>query len=118
MARNVLGTDLITCSTDPMTGFFRTGHCDTCGEDAGQHTVCAQMTEAFLEFSRSRGNDLTTPLPEYGFPGLEAGDFWCLCRSRWEEAHAEGVAPRIRLEATHASVLEYLDLDLLKSYAI
>lgn len=118
MARNVLGTDLIACSKDPMTGFFRTGLCDTCAEDGGQHTVCALMTDEFLEFSRSRGNDLSTPFPEYGFPGLKAGDFWCLCRGRWEEAHAAGVAPRIRLEATHASVLEYIDLDVLKSYAI
>lgn len=118
MARNVLGTDLIACSTEPMTGFFRTGLCDTCAEDGGQHTVCAEMTVEFLIFSRSRGNDLISPLPGYGFPGLKPGDFWCLCRARWEEAHAAGMAPRIRLESTHASVLEYLDLDLLKSYAI
>ncbi|MFO8027467.1 MAG: DUF2237 domain-containing protein [Opitutales bacterium] len=118
MARNVLGTDLITCSTEPMTGFFRTGICDTCAEDRGQHTVCAQMTAEFLEFSRNQGNDLISPLLESGFPGLKAGDFWCLCRGRWEEAHAAGVAPRIRLEATHASVLEYIDLDLLKRFAI
>lgn len=118
MARNILGTDLISCSTEPMTGFFRTGLCDTCAEDGGQHTVCALMTTEFLEFSRSRGNDLTNSLPEYGFPGLKEGDFWCLCRGRWEEAHAAGLAPRIRLEATHASVLEYLDFDLLKSFAV
>lgn len=118
MARNVLGNDLIACSTEPMTGFLRNGHCDTCGEDAGQHTVCARMTEEFLAYSRSRGNDLTTPMPEYGFPGLQPGDYWCLCRSRWEEAYTAGVAPGIRLEATHASVLEYIDLDLLQQYAI
>jgi uncharacterized protein (DUF2237 family) len=118
MARNILGTSLISCSTEPMTGFFRTGLCDTCADDGGQHMVCAQMTRDFLEFSHSRGNDLMSPLPEYGFPGLKEGDFWCLCRGRWEEAHAAGVAPRIRLEATHASVLEYIDLDVLKSYAI
>ena len=118
MARNVLGTDLISCSIEPMTGFFRTGLCDTCGEDRGQHTVCAQMTSDFLDFSRERGNDLVTPIQEYGFPGLKEGDFWCLCRERWEEAHAAGVAPRIKLEATHASVLEYIDLDVLKSYAL
>ncbi|MEO0508735.1 MAG: DUF2237 domain-containing protein [Verrucomicrobiota bacterium] len=118
MARNILGSNLIACSKDPLTGFFRTGTCDTCAEDGGQHTVCAQMTDAFLEFSKARGNDLVTPIPEYSFPGLKAGDFWCLCRSRWEEAHAAGVAPRIRLEATHASVLEYIDLDILRSYAV
>ena len=101
-----------------MTGFFRTGLCDTCADDIGQHTVCAQMTQAFLEFSRDQGNDLMTPMPEYRFPGLKAGDFWCLCRGRWEEAREAGFAPKIRLEATHASVLEYLDLDLLKSHAV
>ena len=118
MARNVLGGELIACSTEPMTGFFRTGVCDTCGDDAGQHTVCAEMTLKFLEFSKAQGNDLMTPMPEYRFPGLKPGDFWCLCRGRWEEAHEAGVAPNIRLEATHASVLEYVDLDILKSYAV
>lgn len=117
MAANVLGTELITCSADPVTGFFRTGTCDTCGDDAGMHTICAQMTDAFLKFSAAQGNDLSTPVPEYHFPGLKAGDFWCLCLGRWVEAHEAGVAPRIRLEATHASVLEFVDLDVLKSYA-
>ena len=118
MARNVLGTDLIECSLDPLTGFYRNGKCDTCGDDAGQHSVCAQMTEVFLEYSAAQGNDLMTPAPEYNFPGLKAGDFWCLCLGRWIEAYKAGVAPKIKLESTHASVLEYLDLASLKEYAV
>jgi uncharacterized protein (DUF2237 family) len=101
-----------------MTGFYRNGKCDTCGDDVGQHTVCARMTDAFLDFSRAQGNDLTTPIPAYDFPGLKAGDYWCLCLGRWIEAMKADVAPRIKLEATHASVLEYLDLELLQSHAL
>jgi uncharacterized protein (DUF2237 family) len=118
MASNVLGTKLITCSTDPVTGFFRNGLCDTCGEDAGMHTVCAKMTEDFLRYSAQRGNNLIDPIPEMGFPGLKPGDFWCVCLGRWIEAHEAGLAPPIRLEATHTSALEFIDLDVLKRYAI
>jgi uncharacterized protein (DUF2237 family) len=118
MARNVLGNDLIECSLDPLTGFYRNGKCDTCGDDVGQHSVCAQMTEAFLEFSAARGNDLTTPMPAFQFPGLKPGDFWCLCLGRWIEAHKAGVAPKLKLEATHASVLEYLDLEMLQTFKV
>lgn len=118
MARNVLGADLIECSLDPLTGFYRNGKCDTCGDDAGQHSVCAQMTEEFLQYGAAQGNDLMTPVPEYHFPGLKPGDFWCVCLGRWIEAYKAGVAPKIKLEATHASVLEYLDLETLKEYAV
>lgn len=118
MASNVLGTELITCSKDPLTGFFRTGTCDTCGDDAGMHTVCAKMTDDFLKYSAGRGNNLMNPVPEMNFPGLKAGDFWCVCLSRWIEAHEVGLAPPIRLEATHTSVLEFVELDILKSYAV
>jgi len=118
MARNVLGGDLIPCGTDPMTGFFRNGLCDTCAEDRGMHTVCAQVTDAFLAFSAERGNDLRTGMPEFNFPGLKEGDYWCLCLGRWLEAHEAGVAPKVKLEATHASALEFLDLETLRAYAL
>jgi hypothetical protein len=118
MARNILGTELIECSTDPLTGFYRNGKCDTCGDDAGQHSICALMTNSFLEFSASCGNDLITPMPDYKFPGLKAGDFWCICLGRWIEAHEAGVAPKIKLEATHASVSEFVDMETLKDYAV
>lgn len=118
MARNVLGTDLIACSSDPLTGFFRNGLCDTCGDDRGMHTICAEMTAEFLEFSRQRGNDLTTPMPQYQFPGLQPGDFWCLCLGRWVEAYHAGCAPRVKLQATHASVLEFIDLEILSRYGV
>ena len=118
MARNVLGDDLLTCSEDPMTGFFRNGLCDTCGEDRGQHTVCAEMTPEFLEFTKEQGNDLSTPRPEFHFPGLRPGDFWCICLGRWLEAKTAGKAPRIKLEACHASVLEYVDLEELKDFSV
>ena len=101
-----------------MTGYFRTGTCDTCGDDKGMHMVCAKLTRQFLEFSKAQGNDLTTPMPAYNFPGLQPGDYWCLCLPRWVEAHEAGVAPRIKLAATHTSVLEFVDLDILKSYAV
>lgn len=103
---------------DPLTGFFRTGTCDTCADDRGMHTVCAEMTAEFLQFSRAQGNDLITPMPEYRFPGLKPGDFWCLCLGRWIEAYQQGIAPRIKLEATHASVLEFVDLDTLKRFGV
>ncbi len=118
MARNILGEPLVPCSTEPLTGFFRNGLCDTCGEDRGQHTICAEMTESFLEFSSSVGNDLSTPRPEFHFPGLKPGDFWCVCLGRWLEARDAGLAPRIKLAACHASVLEYIDLEELKDYAL
>ena len=99
--RNVLGATLADCSHDPKTGFYRSGCCETGPDDAGVHTVCAVLTEEFLEFSRSRGNDLSTPRPEFGFPGLDPGDRWCLCAARWLEAFEAGCAPRVDLEATH-----------------
>lgn len=118
MARNVLGESLVTCSEEPLTGFFRNGLCDTCAEDRGMHTICARMTDAFLRFSAERGNDLATPKPEYNFPGLKAGDFWCICLGRWVEAYKAGCAPLVKLEATHASVLEFIDLADLKKFDV
>lgn len=109
---------MMICSGDPVTGFFRTGLCDTCGDDPGMHTVCARMTDGFLEFSAARGNDLSTPVPEYNFPGLKEGDFWCLCMQRWLEAYEAGSAPLVKLESTHASVLEFIDLDILKAHKV
>ncbi|MFO0942408.1 MAG: DUF2237 domain-containing protein [Pirellulales bacterium] len=116
-ARNVLGTELETCSMDPMTGFFRDGCCNTGRDDEGMHLVCAEMTEQFLSFSKSRGNDLSTPMPEFDFPGLLEGDRWCLCVLRWKEAYDAGMAPKVNLRATHISTLEFVDLDALKQYA-
>ena len=117
MARNVLGGELQTCSTSPLTGFYRNGCCDTGSEDLGVHTVCAEVTEEFLEFSASVGNDLSTPRPELGFAGLRPGDRWCLCASRWAEALEAGVAPPVVLEATNELALRVIDLDTLKEYA-
>ncbi len=117
-AKNVLGEPLVPCSLDPLTGFYRTGCCDTGAGDDGVHVVCAEMTADFLEFSRRRGNDLSTPMPEYGFPGLNPGDRWCLCASRWQEALEAGKAPRVVLAATHMSALEFVDLEDLKKYAV
>ena len=117
-ARNVLGGKLGVCSTDPMTGFYRDGCCNTGGGEYGAHLVCAQVTEEFLVFSQSRGNDLSTPVPMFNFPGLKPGDRWCLCASRWKEALDAGVAPPIVLSSTHASALEYVSLSELKQYAI
>jgi len=117
MAKNVLGTDLQPCSRDPLTGFFRDGRCNTGGEDLGRHIVCARMTPEFLEFSASRGNDLATPFPEIGFPGVREGDRWCLCVDRWREALEAGVAPPVVLEATHMSVLEFVELEVLREHA-
>ncbi len=115
---NVLGGILEPCSILPMTGFFRDGCCATGPEDVGSHTVCAVMTAEFLTFSRARGNDLSTPMPAYGFPGLKPGDRWCLCAPRWQEAFSANAAPRVVLRATEASALDYCALDDLKRYAI
>jgi uncharacterized protein (DUF2237 family) len=115
--KNVLGGELLVCGTDPMTGFYRDGCCGTGADDLGLHVVCAQMTDEFLEFSRSRGNDLMTPNPAFGFPGLKAGDRWCLCAARWKEAFDAGVAPPVILEATHISALEFASLDELQEPA-
>lgn len=117
MAYNILGTELTTCSTSPMTGFFRDGCCQTNNQDQGMHTICAVMTEEFLAYSKQQGNDLSTPRPEYQFPGLKPGDRWCLCLLRWQEAEQAGQAPQIVLEATHASVTEFIDLETLMRYA-
>jgi len=117
-SRNVLGERLELCSMSPMTGFFRDGCCDTGREDVGSHTVCAVMTAAFLEFSKSRGNDLSTPMPELGFPGLQPGDRWCLCAPRWQEALEAGQAPRVVLRATHEGSLSYCSLADLKRFAV
>lgn len=116
--KNVLGEPLQSCSTEPLTGFYRDGCCRTGQGDAGVHVVCAEMTDEFLLFSQSRGNDLTTPNPMYQFPGLAAGDRWCLCAQRWREALEAGVAPPVVLEATHMSALEFIDLEDLQSHAI
>ena len=116
-AKNVLGSPLQNCSTDPMTGFFRDGCCRSGADDVGLHLVCGIMTDEFLQFSKSRGNDLTTPLPQYHFPGLQAGDRWCLCVLRWKEAFEAGVAPKIVLESTHISTLEFVDLEDLQRHS-
>lgn len=118
MAKNVFGGDLMVCSSDPMTGFFRTGTCDTCGDDVGMHTVCAEMTEDFLKFSRLAGNDLSTPRPEYQFPGVQPGDRWCLCLPRWLEALEAGMAPRLVLRATHMSAIEHISMETLLEHAV
>ncbi|MGY6632298.1 MAG: DUF2237 family protein [Alkalilacustris sp.] len=114
---NVLGGALEPCSTRPMTGFFRNGACDTCPEDRGSHTVCAVMTAEFLAYSKYVGNDLSTPRPEFGFPGLMPGDRWCLCAARFLQAHDEGLAPRVKLRATHARAAEVVPLAVLKEHA-
>jgi uncharacterized protein (DUF2237 family) len=113
---NVLGETLATCSLAPITGFFRNGSCDTCAEDAGSHTVCAIMTAEFLAFSKYVGNDLSTSRPEFGFIGLQAGDGWCLCASRFLQAHDEGCAPKVNLAATHARALEIVSLAVLEQH--
>lgn len=115
---NALGGALQPCSRDPMTGFFRNGACDTCAEDQGSHTVCAVMTAEFLAFSKYLGNDLSTPRPEYAFPGLKPGDHWCLCAARFLQACHENVAPKIVLAATHQRALEIVPLELLKAHAV
>jgi uncharacterized protein len=117
-ARNVLGGPLLPCSVAPLTGFFRDGCCNTGPEDMGLHVVCAEVTAAFLDFSKAAGNDLSTPQPAFGFPGLKDGDRWCLCAARWEEARRAGAAPRVLLEATHAAALEVCGIDDLKAHAV
>lgn len=114
---NVLGTPLASCSTQPLTGYFRDGHCNTCTQDTGSHTVCVTMTAEFLAFSKYVGNDLTTPRPEFGFAGLKPGDGWCLCASRFLQAHDEGCAPNVHLEATHKRALDIVPLSVLKNCA-
>jgi uncharacterized protein (DUF2237 family) len=115
--KNVLGEPLEACSLEPLTGFSRSGDCETGPQDRGSHTVCARMTREFLELSLARGNDLVTPQPEYGFPGLKPGDRWCLCAARWQEALEAGAAPRVALRATHERALEVISLADLKSHA-
>jgi len=117
-ARNVLGTDLEICCGSPITGWYRNGKCETEPNDRGAHVICAEMTAEFLEFSKSRGNDLITPAPRFGFPGLKPGDRWCLCASRWKEALDAGVAPPIILQATEESALQYVSLHQLKEKAL
>ena len=117
-SQNVLGGDLQHCSDNPTTGFYRDGCCHTGPRDLGNHVVCAEMTEGFLQFTAEQGNDLMTPRPEMSFPGLEPGDRWCLCAGRWKEAVQAGVAPPVILEATHEAALEVLSLDVLKAHAI
>lgn len=116
--RNVFGEPLAVCSTEPITGFTREGDCSTGPEDLGSHTVCAAVSKEFLEFSRSRGNDLVTPVPAFGFPGLKPGDRWCVCAARWREAFDAGAAPRVILAATHERALDVIDLADLKKYAL
>lgn len=115
---NVFGDALQGCNDEPATGFFRDGCCNTSSADVGSHTVCVQVTREFLEFSRFKGNDLSTPRPEFRFPGLKPGDRWCLCAARWLEAHQSGMAPRVYLKGTHERALEIVPLDLLKRFAV
>lgn len=115
-SRNVLGSPLRPCSNDPLTGFFRNGHCDTCAEDVGCHTVCVEVTSAFLEDSAAVGNDLSTPRPEYNFPGLKPGDRWCVCAGRWLELLERGVCAPVALTATHERTLEVVPLELLQAH--
>ncbi len=115
---NVLDEPLETCCERPMTGFFRDGKCNTCDEDVGSHTVCIEASQEFLEFSRFRGNDLSTPVPEYGFSGVKPGDCWCLCAARWLEAYNHNMAPRVYLTKTHKRALEIVPFELLKKFAV
>lgn len=115
---NVFGEKLLLCGDDPITGFFRDGVCNTCKDDMGSHTICVEASQDFLDYSRSRGNDLTTPIPEYNFPGVKAGDSWCLCAARWLEAQKNNMAPRIHLTRTHIKALEIVPFELLKKYAV
>lgn len=114
---NVYGEPLQSCSEQPITGFFRDGKCNTCREDLGSHTVCIKVNSDFLEFSRSRGNDLSTPMPQFGFAGLKPGDSWCLCAARWLEAYEHDMAPRVHMTRTHIRALEIVALEQLKEYA-
>ena len=115
---NVFGDPIDTCCDNPMTGFFRDGCCNTSDEDVGSHTVCVEVTKEFLEFSRFKGNDLSTPRPEFGFQGLRPGDRWCLCAARWMEAHESKMAPRVVLRGTHKRALEIAPLEILRDFAI
>ena len=115
---NVFGEPIETCSERPLTGYFRDGCCNTSDDDVGSHTVCVEVTQEFLEFSRFKGNDLSTPRPEFGFDGLKPGDRWCLCAARWMEAHENNMAPRVVLRGTHARALEIAPLDLLRNFAV
>tara|TARA_R110001592_G_scaffold160059_1_gene391989 strand:+ start:16752 stop:17138 length:387 start_codon:yes stop_codon:yes gene_type:complete len=114
---NVFGEKLIACSHDPLTGFFRDGCCNTNDQDFGSHTICIEASDSFLEFSRFKGNDLSTPVPQFGFAGLKAGDRWCLCASRWLEAHEQGMAPKVHLTRTHKKALEIVPMTILRQYA-
>lgn len=114
---NVFGEPLDPCNLHPSTGYYRDGACNTCEQDIGSHTVCVETTEKFLEYSRFKGNDLSTPMPEYGFPGLKSGDAWCLCAARWLQAYQDGMAPRVYLMRTHQKALDTVPLELLKEYA-
>ena len=116
-ALNVFGEKLEPCSDKPLTGFYRDGHCNTCKQDVGSHTICVKVTTKFLEYSRFQGNDLSTPIPEYGFPGLKEGDAWCLCAARWLEAYEEGMAPRVHLKRTHQRALEIISIGILREFA-
>lgn len=116
--KNVLGGELELCSSDPVTGFLRDGCCQTCKEDVGSHTVCSVVTDDFLNYSKQQGNDLSTPRPEFEFPGLKDGDAWCLCAGRWLQAYEAGMAPRVKLKSTHARALDIIALEDLKSLAI
>ncbi|MFN6470042.1 MAG: DUF2237 family protein [Nostoc sp. SerVER01] len=118
MNSNVIGGELEVCCTSPITGFYRDGLCRTGGQDFGSHVICAQLTQEFLEFTKSRGNDLSTPVPEFNFPGLKPGDRWCLCASRWKEALDAGVAPPVILSGTHPRALEVVSLEVLKQHGI
>jgi uncharacterized protein (DUF2237 family) len=115
---NVLGRELQLCSEDPLTGYYRDGHCNTCAQDTGSHTFCAVMTDEFLAYSKYVGNDLSTPRPEFGFAGLKAGDQWCLCAARFLQAHDEGCAPKVRLSATHVAALDIVRLEILQEHAL
>ena len=118
MAFNVLGTTLVPCSYDPLTGYYRDGCCNTADDDTGSHVVCVKVTSEFLAFSAQRGNDLSTPRPEYRFRGLVPGDRWCLCALRWREAHAAGAAPAVVLESTHERALDFVSLEALRAHAL
>ena len=115
---NVLGEKLEVCGMDPVTGFYRDGVCNTCKDDFGSHTVCIETSQEFLDYTKSQGNDLSTPLPAYGFEGLQPGDNWCVCAGRWLEAEKRGMAPRLNLQSTHIRTLEIIPMELLKKYAV
>ena len=115
---NVLGEKLEVCGMDPVTGFYRDGVCNTCKDDFGSHTVCIETSQEFLDYTKSQGNDLSTPMPAYGFEGLEPGDNWCVCAGRWLEAEKRGMAPRLNLQSTHIRALEIIPMELLIKYAI